>query len=82
MAIPRGQSGKEISSTQNHHTVLSVSTISESAALSRMSTNNPLVDEFVVQVLPYPMTEAHILRNSIETLGLLIVGYSLYGARD
>lgn len=41
-----------------------------------------LAEEIVLQLLPYPMTEAHIIRNSIEAVGLLILVYSLYGVRD
>ncbi len=41
----------------------------------------PLVEEVFLDVFRNPMLEAHILRNLIVAVGLLIIVYSIYGGR-
>jgi hypothetical protein len=41
----------------------------------------PLVEEVFLYVFRNPMLEAHILRNLIVAVGLLIIVYSIYGNR-
>ncbi len=41
----------------------------------------PLVEELFLDVFRNPMLEAHILRNLIVAVGLLIIVYSIYGGR-
>jgi hypothetical protein len=41
----------------------------------------PLVEEVFLDVFQNPMLEAHILRNLIVAVGLLVILYSIYGAR-
>ena len=41
----------------------------------------PLVEEVFLEVFRNPMLEAHILRNLIVAVGLLIIVYSIYGVR-
>lgn len=41
----------------------------------------PLVEELFLDIFKNPMLEAHILRNFIVAVGLLIILYSIYGNR-
>ncbi len=40
-----------------------------------------LMEEFFLELLGYPLIEAHALENSVVAVGLLILVYSIYGAR-
>lgn len=41
-----------------------------------------LIEELIIDVLGYPLVEAHALENSVVAVGLLILVYSIYGARE
>lgn len=40
-----------------------------------------LIEEVFLEVLQYPLIEAHAIENSVVAVGLLVLVYSLYGAR-
>jgi hypothetical protein len=40
-----------------------------------------LMEEFFLELLHYPMIEAHIIENLVVAAGLLIIVYSIYVAR-
>lgn len=42
----------------------------------------PLIEEFLLDFLEYPLIEAHTLRNVTVAISLLILVYSIYGVRD
>lgn len=40
------------------------------------------IEEILLEVLRYPLIEAHTLENLTEAIGFIILVYSIYGARD
>jgi hypothetical protein len=42
----------------------------------------PLVEEILLDIFQFSMDEAHILRNWIVAVGLLVILYSIYRVRD
>lgn len=42
----------------------------------------PLIEEIFLDIFQLPMSQAHILRNWIVAVGLLVILYSIYRVRD
>ncbi len=41
-----------------------------------------MIEEVLLELLRYPLIEAHTLENMTVAVGFIILVYSLYGARD
>jgi hypothetical protein len=41
-----------------------------------------MIEEVSIELLHYPLIEAHILENVAEAAGFLVLVYSIYGLRD